>query len=65
MEWSSLYGICVDIDECAIPEKNNCDRMTEACVNLPGTFRCVCQWGHIFNEQQKKCVPSAALEVVM
>nr|CAH7744967.1 unnamed protein product [Callosobruchus chinensis] len=28
-------------------------------------FRCVCKWGHIFNEQQKKCIPSAALELVM
>nr|CAI5852883.1 unnamed protein product [Callosobruchus analis] len=33
-EWSSLYGICVDIDECAEPEKNNCDRRVEACVRL-------------------------------
>nr|CAH7744966.1 unnamed protein product [Callosobruchus chinensis] len=65
MEWSSLYGICVDIDECAVIEKNNCDRKVEACVNLQGTFRCVCKWGHIFNEQQKKCIPSAALELVM
>ncbi|CAH1979997.1 unnamed protein product [Acanthoscelides obtectus] len=39
MEWSSMYGTCVDIDECAIRGKHNCDRRVESCVNLPGSFR--------------------------
>lgn len=52
--WSSLYGICVDIDEC---EENSepCNTVSEACLNLPGSFRCVCKWGYSWNDDAKKC----------
>lgn len=59
-EWNSLYGMCVDVDECALGA-HRCDRELEVCVNLPGNFKCACKWGHTFNKGTRKCSPSAAL----
>lgn len=56
--WDSRYGMCVDIDEC-LTGIHGCDPLREACVNLQGTYECVCRWGYY--KIDKKCKPSAAL----
>ncbi|KAK5649194.1 hypothetical protein RI129_000223 [Pyrocoelia pectoralis] len=62
-EWNSKYGMCVDIDEC-LSAIHNCNTEREACVNLPGTFRCACRWGFIWNVANKICEPSPSLEII-
>ncbi|KAK9875281.1 hypothetical protein WA026_007672 [Henosepilachna vigintioctopunctata] len=62
--WSSLYGICVDIDECA-ENRHNCRTIKEACINLPGSFKCVCRWGYIWNKETKSCEQSSALDTLV
>lgn len=62
--WSSLYGFCIDVDECGTSETHNCDHKSEACLNLAGSFRCACKWGFVWNSKHKKCVLSAALELI-
>ncbi|XP_044258930.1 uncharacterized protein LOC123007610 [Tribolium madens] len=64
LEWSSFYGICVDIDECATGA-HACNPEKETCLNLLGSFKCVCKWGHIFNKKSKTCEPSKALTHLM
>ncbi|XP_068909627.1 uncharacterized protein [Tenebrio molitor] len=59
-EWSSFYGICVDVDECATGS-HTCDPENEVCLNLPGEFKCACRWGHTYDSKTKKCTPSGAL----
>lgn len=56
--WDSRYGMCVDIDEC-LTGIHECDPLGEACINLKGTYECVCRWGYYRTD--KKCKPSAAL----
>nr|XP_023012628.1 uncharacterized protein LOC111502717 isoform X1 [Leptinotarsa decemlineata] len=62
-EWNSRYGICIDVNECT-SKTHNCREESEACVNLPGGFRCVCRWGYIWIEKEKKCLPSAILSLL-
>ncbi|XP_072392018.1 uncharacterized protein [Diabrotica undecimpunctata] len=62
-EWNSLYGICIDVDECA-SKTHNCHRDSESCLNLPGSFRCICKWGFIKDVQTENCLPSNALSAI-
>lgn len=62
--WSSLYGFCIDSDECENNEMHNCDHKSEACLNSIGSYKCVCKWGYIWSSRHKKCVNSAALELI-
>lgn len=52
--WKSMYGMCVDINEC-ITGSHTCNNRSESCLNLPGTFKCVCKRGYIFNRTGKYC----------
>jgi len=46
---------CVDSDEC---EKEPCsDDKHEECVNMLGTFKCVCQMGYVRNRTTHECYP--------
>ncbi|KAL3285869.1 hypothetical protein HHI36_000389 [Cryptolaemus montrouzieri] len=60
-KWKSFYGICVDVDEC---EENidPCNPLSEACINLPGSYKCVCKWGYMWNKESKKCEFSSIAE---
>lgn len=62
--WSSFYGMCVDIDEC---EENSdpCTSLSEACLNLPGSYKCVCKWGYSWNEASKKCEYSSVSDILL
>ena len=42
-----------DIDECADPALNTCGSMQ--CINLPGTYKCLCSAGYDFNEGSMRC----------
>ncbi|KAK4881414.1 hypothetical protein RN001_004733 [Aquatica leii] len=62
-EWNSKYGMCVDIDECLLG-LHNCNPIREACVNLPGSFRCACRWGYVLNVFNKTCEASTYLNII-
>ncbi|XP_035875658.1 protein disulfide isomerase CRELD2 isoform X4 [Phyllostomus discolor] len=53
--WAEEDGACVDVDECARPEKA-CARTGENCYNTPGSYVCVCPEG--FEETEDACVPA-------
>ncbi|XP_060526923.1 uncharacterized protein LOC132702357 [Cylas formicarius] len=63
-EWSSRYGICVDIDECALEDGNFCTGEGEGCLNLPGSYRCICQWGYVYDDTRNECVVNEAVSVI-
>lgn len=56
-KWKSQFGMCIDINECLF-ERKVCDNQTEDCLNLPGSFKCVCKWNFEFNKKSKKCIES-------
>lgn len=41
--WESEFEMCVDINEC-IMGSHNCNQQTENCLNIPGSFKCICRW---------------------
>ncbi|XP_057334151.1 uncharacterized protein LOC130673212 [Microplitis mediator] len=54
-EWSSKFGLCVDIDECS-KKLDNCSHTSNTvCINLPGSFYCACQLGYIYNIETESC----------
>lgn len=52
-----LYLFVTDIDECSGPQ-NNC---AFRCVNLPGTFQCVCPKGFTLAPDNSHCQGKASL----
>eukprot|EP00960_Hanusia_phi_P002943 87428-Hanusia_phi.AAC.1 len=48
-------GLCRDINEC-INQTDTCDRVSEVCVNLEGSYRCDCAYGYV--KANNKCVPN-------
>ncbi|XP_012281706.1 uncharacterized protein LOC105700452 [Orussus abietinus] len=60
-EWSSRYGICIDVNECT-REKHNCSLAAgQTCFNLPGTYACICRLGLVYHPEKNSCVPSEAI----
>lgn len=59
-QWDSQFGMCVDINEC-ITKQHSCDTIREDCLNLPGTYKCVCKWGYVHDKVIKKCVEKFVL----
>ncbi|XP_044017201.1 protein kinase C-binding protein NELL2-like, partial [Aphidius gifuensis] len=57
-EWSSKFGLCIDINECARGLHNCTLENGESCFNLPGSFQCVCGFGLIRNKQLGRCMIS-------
>lgn len=55
--WSSIDGMCVDVDECA-DGSHTCNLDTQNCLNLPGSFHCICNWGFDWDEKTKSCYQS-------
>lgn len=57
--WKDIFFVA-DIDECA-ENLDNCDEITQTCVNSKGSFRCIdrqptCDFGYRYNENQDTCV---------
>lgn len=52
--WISEMGMCVDINECATGS-HTCDNTTEECINLPGTYECICKFGFSKDIYNKTC----------
>lgn len=64
-EWSSRYGICIDVDECS-NNQHNCSLDTgESCFNLPGHFDCICQFGYNYNSKKKGCELDLEIEELL
>lgn len=61
--WESRYGMCVDVNECSNGE-HNCDETIEVCLNLPGSFRCICNWGYDWNKKKNQCIKLSSLTAV-
>lgn len=59
--WDSRYGICIDVDECS-NESHKCKLESESCINLPGSYECVCRWG--YSLRNGRCEPSPALSII-
>ncbi|XP_049962081.1 uncharacterized protein LOC126482148 [Schistocerca serialis cubense] len=58
--WSSRFGICIDIDEC-LEGTHECKNVTEACLNLPGTYDCTCAYGYIYSDTEESCIYNSLL----
>lgn len=49
-----LLGVCVDTDEC-YEGTDDCDKMTENCMNLAGTYECACSLGYRMSQDNESC----------
>ncbi|XP_011645845.1 uncharacterized protein LOC105432644 [Pogonomyrmex barbatus] len=64
-EWSSRFGLCIDVNEC-IRGMHNCSRNAgESCLNLPGRYVCVCRLGYVYNPEIKRCLYSPDINRVL
>lgn len=57
-EWSSRFGLCVDVNECTRGMHNCILDAGENCFNLLGSYTCICRLGYIYNPEVKQCVYS-------
>lgn len=64
-EWSSRFGLCVDINECARGLHNCSLKDGYYCVNLPGGFDCFCQFGMVWNIDVEKCEMNMAFKNIL
>ena len=60
--FSAYFRRCVDVDEC-FEGIDDCDRASEACLNLRGSFDCVCRYGFHWNASEASCQPSAQVRL--
>ncbi|XP_076627864.1 uncharacterized protein LOC143345036 [Colletes latitarsis] len=60
-EWSSKFGICVDVNECTRGE-HDCVSENEVCINMPGGYQCVCKFGYVYDPEQRSCILNSAME---
>lgn len=64
-EWSARYGLCVDVNECATGEHSCSMDEGETCWNMPGGYECVCKFGYTYDEEQRACVVSPEVDLVL
>lgn len=58
-EWSSRFGLCVDVNECTRGAHNCTLDAGESCLNLHGRYTCVCRIGYVYSSKMKRCVYSS------
>ncbi|CAD1476241.1 unnamed protein product, partial [Heterotrigona itama] len=64
-EWSSRYGLCVDVNECT-RGTHGCDvEQSEVCMNLAGGYECVCKFGYVYDEDRAECIFSSDIEEIL
>uniref|UniRef100_A0A8C8SKI9 Sushi domain-containing protein n=1 Tax=Pelusios castaneus TaxID=367368 RepID=A0A8C8SKI9_9SAUR len=52
----SASGMCQDVDECQLFQSSWQTRIcVHNCVNLPGSYRCVCPEGYLMHTDQNSC----------
>lgn len=61
-EWSSRFGLCVDVNECSRGTHNCTRNRGESCLNLPGQYACVCRLGYIYNPELRQCIYSPDID---
>ncbi|XP_044588895.1 uncharacterized protein LOC123268077 [Cotesia glomerata] len=64
-EWSSKFGLCIDIDECSTNLHDCWPESHTVCVNLPGSFDCVCELGYEYDNGTEKCKNNYAVQNVL
>lgn len=64
-EWSSRFGMCVDVNECTRGTHNCTPDTGESCLNLPGHYTCVCRLGYVYDPEMKRCVHSSDIDRVL
>lgn len=61
-EWSSRFGICVDVNECAC-DLHDCNLENgQICINQPGSYTCICGVGFAYKSEKKSCVKNPIVE---
>lgn len=61
-EWSSRFGLCVDINECVRGTHNCTQDVGKSCLNLPGHYTCVCRLGYVYDPEMRQCIHSPDFE---
>ncbi|KAF7395629.1 hypothetical protein HZH68_009679 [Vespula germanica] len=61
-EWSSRFGLCVDVNECTRGIHNCTYEDGESCINLPGHFDCICRYGYVYSLNKGHCVLSMTIK---
>ncbi|XP_025157801.1 uncharacterized protein LOC105184182 [Harpegnathos saltator] len=61
-EWSSRFGLCVDVNECSRGAHNCTLHAGENCLNLAGGFACICQLGYAYSPTAGRCVHDPGFE---
>ncbi|CAL7945480.1 unnamed protein product [Xylocopa violacea] len=64
-EWSARFGICVDANECTRGEHDCSTNDRETCLNLPGGYECVCNFGYLYDTTRRECVFSAEIDEML
>lgn len=65
--YSNEHKICIDADECLLSTHDCKTSQNEACLNLPGTFKCICASGYILNNRfnstshNSKCIRDSSM----
>lgn len=49
--WDSRFGMCIDVNECE-EQLHKCHNITETCINLRGSYECICKFGYSWSDNQ-------------
>ncbi|XP_076664972.1 uncharacterized protein LOC143367231 [Andrena cerasifolii] len=64
-EWSSRFGLCVDVNECSRGEHSCSSDDGETCINMPGGYECICRFGYVYDLEQRACAVNSAVEEML
>ncbi|XP_043511779.1 uncharacterized protein LOC122529581 [Frieseomelitta varia] len=64
-EWSSRFGLCVDVNECTRGRHGCAMEQGEICMNLAGGYECVCKFGYVYDDDRGECVFSSDIEEML
>uniref|UniRef100_A0A8C0JBD1 Latent transforming growth factor beta binding protein 4 n=1 Tax=Chelonoidis abingdonii TaxID=106734 RepID=A0A8C0JBD1_CHEAB len=56
--WTLLPTCCLDINECAEAEGPPTLCLNGRCINMDGSYRCLCSRGYILSQPPNSCVPA-------
>ncbi|CAK9804389.1 hypothetical protein ANTPLA_LOCUS4031 [Anthophora plagiata] len=64
-EWSAMFGLCVDVNECTRGEHGCSTEEGETCMNLPGGYECVCKFGYAYDTERRECTFNSEIEKLL